>query len=116
LDEADGDGVGDSVGGRLICVEDTVELSEIGLVLGEQRASKHIAQEKNNADDFVSLDTAGNNPLREVPGVGLKGFESFRFERFDVAVVHGSRFGEDFLLGHRGEQPSLRDSPDPFLA
>jgi len=30
MDETDGDGIGDSVGGRLIGVEDAVEFSEIG--------------------------------------------------------------------------------------
>jgi hypothetical protein len=61
LDETDGDGIGDSVGGQLIGVEDAVEFSEIGLILSEQRASEDVTQEKNNTDDFVRFEAAGDN-------------------------------------------------------
>ena len=54
-------GVGDAVGGRLVDIEDTSELLEIGLAAGEQRARRHVAQQQHDADYLVSLDAAGND-------------------------------------------------------
>ena len=54
LDEADGHRVGDAVGRRLVGVEHPVQQLEVGLVLLEQRAGEHVAQQQHDADDLVA--------------------------------------------------------------
>src|SRR6266576_2558948 len=44
LHEADGHRIRDAVGRRLVGVEDAVELVEVSVVLGEQRAGEHVTQ------------------------------------------------------------------------
>jgi hypothetical protein len=48
--------------------------------------------------------------------MGLKGFEGFRFESFDVDVVNGSGFRKDFIPGYGGEETGLRNALRPLLA
>ena len=58
LHEADGHGVGDAVGGRLVGVEHHVQQIEVALVFLEQRSGEHVAQQQHDADDFLRFDAA----------------------------------------------------------
>src|SRR4029450_6984210 len=73
LDEPDSDRAGNPVGGRLVGVEDPVQLVEILAVLGEERPAQHVAEQQHDPDDFVRLDPSGNDALGEVPRVRLQG-------------------------------------------
>ena len=72
VDEADGDGVRDPVGRRLVGVEHPVEQPEVALVLLEQGTGQHVAQQQHDADDLVGLDAARDDPLGQVAGVALQ--------------------------------------------
>ncbi len=115
LHEGDADGVGDAVRGRLVGVEDAVEQVEVGLVLLEQRAREHVAQEQHDAEHLVGLDAAGDDPLGEVAGVVLERLDRAGLEHLDVVVVDRGRLGEDLLRGHRREQLRVGDAPRPLL-
>src|SRR5262249_1341677 len=95
LDEPDGDRAGNPVGGRLVGVEDTVQLVEILAVLVEERAAQHVAEQQHDPDDFVRLDPSGNDALGEVPRVRLQGLVGARLQGLDVVVIHRGRLGED---------------------
>lgn len=43
MHKTDGNGVRDAVGGRLVRIENAVELAEIRLVFGEERAGENVA-------------------------------------------------------------------------
>jgi hypothetical protein len=92
-----------------------MELFEVVLELREQRPREHVAQQEDDADDFVRFDAARNDALRQIARIRLQRFERSRLERFDVVVVYGRRFGEDFFLRHRREQLRLCNAPCPFL-
>jgi hypothetical protein len=85
------------------------------LVLLEERAGEHVAQEQDDAEDLVGLDSAGDDPLRQVARVVLEGLDGARLEHFDVVVVDRRRFGEDLVRRQGGEQPRLRDTARPLL-
>ena len=116
LDEADRHRVRDAVRGGLVRVENSIQLGEIVLVFREQRTCQHVAQQQNDADDFVRLDASRDDAFGQVAGVGLQRLERPGFERFDVLVVHGRGFREDLVFRHRGQQLRFRDSLRPFLA
>ena len=110
------DGVGDPVGGRLVGVEDLVEQVEVRLVLLEQRAREHVAQQQHDAQHLVRLDASRDDPLGQVARVVLQGLDAARLEHLDVVVVDRGRLGEDLLVGHRGQQLRLGDALRPLLA
>jgi hypothetical protein len=116
LHERHGHRVRDAVGGGLVGVQDTVEQLEIGLVLLEQRASQHVAQQEHDPDDLVGLHAAGDDPFGEVAGVGLQRLHAAGLEHLDVVVVDRSGLGEQFLRAHRGQQLGFGDAPCPLLA
>src|SRR5215217_2733775 len=62
-DKAHRHGVGDTVGGRLIGVQDPVQQLEVLLVLLEQRPGQDITQQQHDADDLIGLHPAGDDPL-----------------------------------------------------
>ena len=45
----------------------------------------------------------------------LQGFDAAGFQDLDVVVVDGGGLGEDFLVGHRGQQVRVGDPAGPFL-
>ena len=114
--ESHGHGDRDGIRCRLVCVEHRVEESGIRVVLREQGAREHVAQQEHDADDLVGLNASRDDALGQILGVGLKGLERSGLERLDIAVVDGCRFREDLVLGHGREQPPLGDAPDPLLA
>src|SRR6266571_4587989 len=69
-------------------VENAVQLVEVFVILAEQRARQHVAQQQHDADDFMRLDAARNDALRQVARVGLQRLERPRLQRLDVVVVH----------------------------
>src|SRR5215210_7497200 len=115
LDEVDRHGVGDPVRGRLVGVEDLVEVVEVGLVLLEQGAGQHVAQQQHDAEHLVRLDPAGDDPLGQVARVVLQRLDRAGLEHLDVVVVDGGRLVEDLLGGEGGQQPRLADPPRPLL-
>jgi hypothetical protein len=82
LDETHADRDRDAVGRRLVGVEDAVQQVRVGLVPDEKGASQDVAQEQHDAEHFVRLDAARDDPLGQVPGVGL--------QRLDAAVSSAS--------------------------
>ena len=104
LYEADGYGVGNPVGRGLVGIQNPVEQLEVGLILLEQRARKHVAQQQDDTDDLVGLDAAGDDAFGQVARVGLQCFHAAGLEHPDVIVIDGRRLGEDLLRRHRGEQ------------
>ena len=58
IDEANGNGVRDPVRCRFICVEDAVEHGEVVVILREERAREYVAEQQDDADDFVRLDAS----------------------------------------------------------
>ena len=116
LDEVHAHGVGDAVGGGLVGVEHLVEHLEVRLVLLEQRAREHVAQQQHDAEHLVGLDAARDDALGQVARVVLQGLDGAGLEHLDVVVVDGGGLGEDLLLGQRGEEPRLADAARPFLA
>ena len=93
-----------------------VEQLSILLILREQRAREHVAQQEHDPEHLVRLDAAGDDSLGELAGVGLQGFDAARLERIDVVVVDLGRFGEDLLVGHHAQELGLADAPRPLLA
>ena len=91
FDEADRDRVGDAVGRRLVGVEHAVQQVEVVVVLREQRAGQHVAEEQHDADDLVGLDPAGDDPLGQVTGVALERVDAAGLEHLDVVVVDRGR-------------------------
>jgi hypothetical protein len=116
LHEAHGHRVGDAVGRGLVGVENAVQLVEVFVILGKQRAGEHVAQQQHDSHHFVRLHAPRNDALRQVARVSLQRLERPRLERLDVVVVHRGRFREDLLFRHRREQLRARDAPRPFLA
>ena len=115
VDEADGDRVGDPVGGRLVGVEHLVEQGEVALVLLEERPGQHVAQQQHDADDLVGLDAPRDDPLREVAGVVLQRLDAAGLEHLDVVVVDRRRLGRHLLRRHGREQVRLLDALGPLL-
>ena len=115
FDEADGDGVGDAVGGGLVGVEDAVEQVEVVAVLLEEGSREDVAEEQDDADDFVGFDSAGDDAFGEVAGVAAEFFDTAGFEYGDVVVVDRGDLGEHFLCGHRRQQPGVGDPLRPLL-
>ena len=115
LDEADRDGVGDAVGGRLVGVQHPVEQVEVVAVLLEQRAGQHVAQQQDDADDLVGLDAARDDPLGQVAGVVLQRLDAAGLEHLDVVVVDRGGLGEHLLGRHRREQVRVGDPLGPLL-
>ena len=116
LDEAHPDRHRDPVGRRLVRVEDAIEELEVLLVLGEQRTRQHVAQEEHDPEHLVRLDAAGDDPLRELAGVGLEVLDAAGLQGVDVVVVDLGRLGEDLLVRHHAQQLRLADAPRPLLA
>ena len=116
LDEADGDGVGDAVGGWLVHVQDPVQHREVVVVLEEQRPGQHVAQQQDDANDLVGLDAARDDPLGQVPGVALQRVDAAGLEHLDVVVVDGGGLGADLLWRHRLQQAGGVDAIHPLLA
>jgi len=96
-------------------VENPIQLVEVLVVLAEQRARQHVAQQQHDADHLVRLDAARDDALRQVAGVRLQRFERSCLERFHVVVVHRGRFGEDFLLRHGREELRPGDTACPLF-
>jgi hypothetical protein len=71
LHETHGHRVGDPVGRGLVGVENAVQLLEIFLVLGEQRAGEHVTQQEHDPHDFVRLHAPRDDALRQIAGVRL---------------------------------------------
>src|SRR5215213_2330089 len=115
LDEVDRHGVGDPVRGRLVGVEDLVEVVEVGLVLLEQGSGQHVAQQQHDAEHLVRLDPARDDPLGQVARVVLQRLDGARLEHLDVVVVDGRRLVEDLLRGEGGQQAGLADPARPLL-
>ena len=115
LHEAHRNGVGDAVGSRLVGVQHAVEQLEIGLIFFEQRTGEHVAQQQHDADDFVRFDAARNDSLGQAARVRLERFDTAGLEHFHIVVVHRRRFGENFLLAHRGEQLGVGDAAGPLF-
>jgi hypothetical protein len=115
-DEVAGHDVGDAVGRRLVGVEHAVEEREVRLVLLEQRAGQHVAQEQHDRDDLVDLDPTGDDALGEVARVVLQRLGRAGLQHLDVVVVDRRRLVEDLLLRQRGQQLRLRDPAGPLLA
>ena len=116
LDEADGHGDRDAVGGGLVGVEDAVQQPHVAVVLGEQRPREHVAQQEHDAHDLVRLDAAGNDALGEVARIGLERLHRARLERLHVAVVDGRGLREDLLAAHRRQELGAGDAAHPLLA
>jgi hypothetical protein len=76
FDEADGDGVGDAVGGGFVGVEDAVEQVEVVAVFLEEGSGEDVAEEEDDADDFVGFDAAGDDAFGEVAGVAAEFFDA----------------------------------------
>src|SRR5438552_1977837 len=115
LHETHGHRVGDPVRRGLVGVENAVQFVEVFVVLAEQRAGEHVAQQQHDADDFVRLDPPRDDALGKVARVRLQRLERPGLERFDVVVVHRRRLGKDLRFGHRREQLGPRDPPRPLL-
>jgi hypothetical protein len=105
----------DPVGRRLVGIEHPVQESEVGLVLLEQRAGQHVAQQEHDPDDLGGVDAPRDDPFRQAAGVGLECLHATGLQHFDVVVEHRGGFGEDLFLGHRGEQPGFGDPSYPFF-
>ena len=116
LDEAHRDGVGDAVRRRLVGVEHPVEQREVPLVLLEQRAGQHVAQQQHDADDLVGLHAARDDPLGQVAGVVLQRLHAAGLQHLDVVVVDRRRLRGHLLAGHRLEQVRLLDPARPTPA
>ena len=104
LDEADGHGDRDAVGGGLVGVEHAVQHAHVAVVLGEQRPREHVAEQEHDPHDLVRLDAPGNDALGEIAGIGLERFHRPRLQRLHVAVVDGRGLGEDLLAAHRRQE------------
>ena len=115
LHEADGHGVGDAVGRRLVGVEHPVQQVEVGLVLLEQRPGEHVAQQQHDAEHLVGLHAPGDDAFRQVARVGLQRLDATGLEHLDVVVVHRGRLGEQLLRRHRRQQFRLGDPAGPLL-
>ena len=116
LDKADRHRVGDTVGGRLIGVKDSVELRQVFLILGEQRAGQHVPQEQHDADDLMSFHPPWNNTFGQVAGIGLQGLEGPGLQGFDILIIDGGGLGEDLVCAHCCEQLGFSDAARPLLA
>ena len=115
LHEVDRHRVGDPVGGRLVGVEHLVEVVEVALVLLEQRAVQHVAQQQHDAEHLVGLDAARDDALGQVARVVLERLDRAGLQHLDVVVVHRRRLGEDLLLGQGRQQARLADPARPLL-
>ena len=115
FDEADGDGVGDAVGGGFVGVEDAVEQVEVVAVFFEEGSGEDVAEEQDDADDFVGFDSAGDDAFGEVAGVAAEFFDAAGFEDRDVVVVDRGDLGKHFLCGHRRQQSGVGDPLRPLL-
>ena len=113
LDEADRDGVGDAVRGRLVGVEYPVEQVEVVAVLLEQGPGQHVAQQQDDADDLVGLDAPRDDPLGQVAGVVLQRLDAAGLQHLDVVVVDRRRLREHLLGRHRREQVRVGDAARP---
>ena len=58
LHEPDRHGDRDAVRGGLVGVEHAVQHAHVAVVLREQRAGQHVAEQEHDADDLVGLDAA----------------------------------------------------------
>jgi hypothetical protein len=116
LHEVDRHGVRDPVGGRLVGVEHLVEVVEVALVLLEQRAVEHVAQQQDDPEHLVGLDAARDDALGQVAGVVLQRLDRAGLQHLDVVVVDGRRLVEDLLGRQRGQQARLADPASPLLA
>src|SRR5438132_8105417 len=116
LDEPDGDRDRDAIRGGFVRVQDAVELGEILVVLREQRAREHVAEEQHDPDDLVRLHASRNDALGQVSRVRLQRLVRPRLERLDVVVVDRGRLGEDLFFRHRRQQLGLGDEPRPLFA
>jgi len=103
LDETDGDGIG-RFGWRPAHRRPGcgLEFSEIGLILANRERAE-TSRKRRTMPTTSCVSTPRGIILSERFLARPEGLRRSRFECFDVAVVHRSRFGEDFLLGHRGE-------------
>ena len=115
VDEADGDGVGDPVGRRLVGVEHAVQQPEVALVLLEQGPGQDVAQQQHDADDLVRLHAARDDPLGQVARVALQGLDAARLEHLDVVVVDRRGLGGHLLGRHGMEQARPLDPAGPVV-
>src|SRR5918994_7186832 len=113
--EADAHGDGDAVRRRLVGVEDPVQEFWVLLVTDEERSREHVPQQQDDAQDLVRVDPARDDPLREVPGVGLERLDAAGLERRNVVVVHGGDLGVDLVWSHRRQQVGVGDPVRPLL-
>src|SRR3954471_18562069 len=115
VDEADADGHGDAVRGRLVGVEDPVEQVGVALVMDEQRPGQDVPQQQDDPEDLMGLDAAMDDPLRQRARVGAQRLDAAGLERVDVVVVHRRHLGEDLLGAHHPQELRVRDPLHPRL-
>src|SRR5439155_18062648 len=101
---------------RLVDIEGAVQQLEVSAVLAEQRAGKHVAQEKYDADHLVGFDASRDDALGQTLGVGLQRLEGSRLQGIEVVVVDGRGLREYLVPAHRGESSLVVDPPRPFVA
>ena len=103
LDKAHRHRIRNTVRRRLIGVEDAVEQLEVRLILREERAREHIAQEQHDTHDLVRFHPSRDDAFREITGVCLQRLDGTGFQHLHVVIIDRCGFGKHFLAGHRPE-------------